>query len=120
MNFENKQFRMGRFCERVSIYGCEFNEIKEWISFINSISREFDIQLNEKILLASLKLSYGFDEEMIIKVGRKNYYLVGNVSRIITDYIDGYTTGILFIENDKVELLKRDEIINKILQKMFN
>ena len=122
MNFENKQFKMGRFCERICMMRDDFREVNEWISFVNEISREFDVKLNDKILLASIKLNYDFDEKIIIKVGRQNYYLVGkwnensNHTGIEIKSVYG---GIIYIQDDKIKLLDVDIKINLILQKIF-
>jgi len=118
MNFENKQFKMGRFCERICTMRGDFTEVMEWIDFVNNISREFDIQLNEKILLASIKLNY--NKILIVKVVRKNYYLVGKWNKNIEGRIEINLEkgGILYLENDKIKLLKEDKMIDVILRKL--
>ena len=122
MNFENKQFKMGRFCERICMMRDDFRQVDEWISFVNEISREFDVKLNDKILLASIKLNYDFDEKIIIKVERKKYYLVGkwnensNLHGIEIESTDG---GIIYIQDNKIKLLDVDFKINLISRKIF-
>ena len=112
MNFENKQFIMGRFCERIYIMRDDYqNNVKEWVDFMNDILREFGIGLNDKILLASIKLNYNFDEEIdIYKINKKKYYLVGGRFEKIEYY--GVSWGLLILENKKITLLNDIDGLN--------
>jgi hypothetical protein len=85
---------------------------------MNNISQELDVKINKDVLLASIKLNY--DKHLIAKNGRTTYYLVGKWSNSIEDKIhidlDTGNVGILYLEDNKIKLLKDIIHIDRILR----
>ena len=107
MNFENKQFKLGRFCERICMMRNEYVDVSDWVQFINCNLKELDLKINKDVLLASIKLNY--DKHLIARDGRTTYCLVGKWSNSIEGKIhidlDNGNVGILYLSDNKIKLL---------------
>lgn len=124
MNFENKKFKLGRLCDRVISQTKHYENLHEWINFVNDVIKELSLDINEKILIALIKFYDGhFDEKMYYssrKIARKNYFLVGewNENDNHDDIeFDEQLGGIVYLENGKIELLIDENKIKQISKK---
>jgi hypothetical protein len=141
MNFENKQFKLGRFYERISLCIQDF-AIGEQMDFINDVSREFGVQLTDELVFECVKLSFHhqtngkYHEDMcVVKYKRKKYYMFGDWYRLdknmsfsdLTEIILGLRPEsehflsdearvILHIENGKLERTYDSSVVNGILK----
>jgi hypothetical protein len=142
MNFENKQFKLGRFYERISSFIEDF-AIGEQMDFINGVSREFKIQLTDELVFECVKLSFyhqtkgmPYHEDVcVVKYKRKKYYMFGDWNRLDTNmsfsdlteiilglrpksehYLDDKDRVILHIENGKLERTYDSSVVNGILK----
>lgn len=124
MNFENKQFKLGRLCDRVISQTKHYENLREWINFVNDVIKELSLDINEKILISLIKFYDGhFDEKLFYcsrKIARKNYFLVGewNENDNHDDIeFDEQLGGIVYLENGKIELLIDENKIKQISKK---
>jgi hypothetical protein len=142
MNFENKQFKLGRFYERISSCIQDF-PIREQMDFINGVSREFGVQLTDELVFECVKLSFYYQthympshEDMcVVKYKRKKYYMFGDWNILDTHmsfsdlteiilglrpksehYLDDKDRVILHIENGKLERTYDSSVVNGILK----
>ena len=142
MNFENKQFKLGRFYERISSCIGDF-AIGEQMNFINGVSREFKIQLTDELVFECVKLSFyhqthgmpAHEDVCVVKYKRKKYYMFGDWNRLDTNmsfsdlteiilglrpksehFLSDEDRVILHIENGKLERTYDSSVVNGILK----
>jgi beta-lactamase class D len=142
MNFENKQFKLGRFYERISLCIKNF-AIGEQMNFINGVSRELEVQLTDELAFECVKLSFYYQthympshEDMcVVKYKRKNYYMFGDWYRLnqhmspneffpiilglipeSEHYLNDEDRVILHIENGKLERTYDSSVVIEILK----
>jgi hypothetical protein len=142
MNFENKQFKLGRFYERISSCIEDF-PIREQMDFINGVSKEFGVQLTDELVFECVKLSFHhqtkgmpYHEDMcVVKYKRKKYYMFGDWNRLnqhmssseffpiilglrpeSEHYLDDKDRVILHIKNGKLERTYDSSVVNGILK----
>jgi hypothetical protein len=119
MNFENKQFKLGRFYERIYLCIQDF-AIGEQMDFINGVSRELEVQLTDELALACVHLSYIHQTSRqrkgipdVVKYKRKKYYMFGNWNNLDTEEGD---LSILYIKNGKLEKMCDVSVVFGILK----
>jgi len=118
MNFDNKQFRLGRLCQIVLNERCEF--LCDWIYSLNRNLKDFGLLIDNNLLEALLKF---YNQENIkIKVGRMIYFVIGNIKKIDNEFISTCEnkSGIIHIENNKVMMINRHHLKNEIFRKVFD
>jgi hypothetical protein len=142
MNFENKQFKLGRFYERIYLCIQDF-AIGEQMDFINGVSRELKVQLTDELVFECVKLSFhhqthsmpSHEDVCVVKYKRKKYYMFGDwnildknmsfsdLTEIILGlrpesehYLDDKDRVILHIKNGKLERTYDSSVVNGILK----
>jgi hypothetical protein len=142
MNFENKQFKLGRFYDRISSCIEDF-PISEQMDFINGVSRELKVQLTDELAFECVKLSFyhqthgmPYHEDVcVVKYKRKKYYMFGDWNNLNKDmsfsdlteiilglrpesdyFLDDEKRVILYIENGKLKRTYDSSVVNGILK----
>lgn len=118
MDFNNKQFKLGRFFERAMMFINEFDTLPEKVEFINNITQEFKIDLKHYYLEHLFEESFNdFDERIYNSI---YYYLVPEMdcdSIATRNFDDTPIQYVIYVENNKLVIIdgnEKDELIKKI------
>lgn len=118
MNFNDKQFKLGRFLERMTAHQDEFDSLPEKVEFINEIAQELKLNLKNDYLEYLLGESFNYFYEQLYE--STFYYLVpemDDVSIATRNFDDNDTEYVIYIEDGRLKIIdgdEKDELIEKI------